>query len=89
MEGFLQAAGPQSADETPRFGPPKETLHKMFSCDMESRMSGIVVDGRDEAAMPSPRLGQASPPLADPEDFGAPVRRIGGRRSRLWCCRCL
>lgn len=60
-----------------RFSPKKETLPKIFTYHLEKRGSGIVVDGRDEAALPSPRCG-GLPPLADPEDFGAPVCRGRG-----------
>lgn len=76
MEGLDRAAGSPSTASTPRFGPPQGSTPKVFTYDSETRLSGIIIDGVDEAALPSPRLGSAAPShlLADPEDFVAPVR---------------
>ncbi|KFM26466.1 Threonine dehydratase biosynthetic, chloroplastic [Auxenochlorella protothecoides] len=72
-----EASGPAApaVPEPIRFSPKKDGLPKTFTYTLEKRVSGIVVDGRDEAAMPSPRCG-SMPPLVDPEDFGAPPGQL-------------
>lgn len=64
-----------------RFAPADKSLTPTFSFDLETRTSGFVVDGRDEAALPSPRVAQI--PFVDPEDFTAPVGR-GRGMGRGW-----